>query len=93
MRLLPLPERTMSILKFTQPVDAFDDIHSCLFVGSVGALFRVYCPFRVTCQVTYSPHNVGDLLLVDRIGTSAEYPVLYRINRQYVPHQYFRLLL
>lgn len=83
----------MLILEYNQPVDAFDNTYSCLFVGPMGVLFRVYCPFRVACQATCVPHKVGDRLLVDLIGTSAEHPVLYQIDRQYVPHQYFRLLL
>lgn len=83
----------MSFSESSQPVEVFDSSYSCLFVGSVGLLFRVYCPFRVCCQVPYPPYQAGEMLQVDRIGATAEFPILYRIDRDYVPHQYFRLIL
>ncbi|WP_460954116.1 hypothetical protein [Spirosoma litoris] len=80
------------MLKDSSIPASFDRVTSCLFVNGAGKLFRVHCPFQVVCQSMYPPYEVGERLIVTRIGAAADQRVLFQINQQYWPHHPFRLI-
>ena len=75
-----------------QPV-RFDGERSCLFIGPLGKLFRVHCPFRVVCQTAYPPYLPGEVLVVSQVGEAHHHQILFKIGLYFQPHQYFMLHL